>query len=59
MKNILGDDRNSLNNNTIKVEVCVRVNYSMNCSQFANFIKNEPQLLSAARLSKKYNSNLY
>ena len=59
MKNILGDERNSLNNNTIKAEVCVKVNYSMNCSQFANFIKNEPQLLSAARSSKKYNSNLY
>lgn len=54
MKNLITDERNSLEIDTIKSEICVKVNFSMSCIEFANFVKNESRLLSAAKSSRKY-----
>lgn len=54
MKNLITDERNSLEIDTIKSEICVKVNFSVSCIEFANFVKNESRLLSAAKSSRKY-----
>ena len=41
MKNLITDERNRLEIDTIKSEICVKANYSMNCIEFANFIKQD------------------
>ena len=54
MKNLMTDERNRLEIDMIKSEICVKTNYSMNCLKFANFIKKDKKLLAAASSSKKY-----
>ena len=46
-------ERNWLEIDTIKSEICVKANYSMNCIEFASFIKQNKNLL-AARSNEKY-----
>lgn len=56
MKN-MSDERNSLDINMIKAEICIKLNYSMSCLAFANYVKTNRKLLAAAKSNKKYNFN--
>ena len=55
MKNIVSDERNSLDINMIKAEICIKLNYSMSCLEFVNYVKTNKKLLAVAKSNKKYN----
>jgi hypothetical protein len=54
MKNLWSDERNKLNVDLIKAEICIKINFNLSCSEFAEYIKTNYQLLSAAKSSNKY-----
>ena len=53
----MSDERNSLDINMIKAEICIKLNYSMSCIEFANYVKTNKKLLAAAKSNNKYNFN--
>ena len=54
MKNLWTDERNRLSTEMVKAELCFKLNYSLSCKEFYNFIKQEKRLLKIAKLSDKY-----
>jgi hypothetical protein len=59
MKNIWTDERNSLHVQTVRSELCIKLNYlkegePMKCNDFYHFIKDDRELLSAIRTKRKY-----
>ena len=57
MKNLMTEERNQLDINSIKAEICIKMNFSMDCIKFANFAKTNPKLLNAVKSNKKYKFN--
>lgn len=51
------DERNQLDINLIKAELCIKLNYQMDCIQFANYVKSNEKLLSSVKSNKKYRFN--
>jgi hypothetical protein len=54
MGNIWTDERNRLQTDTVKAELQTKLNFDMSCTEFADFIKKYPAVLSAAKGEKKY-----
>ncbi|KAI6656015.1 hypothetical protein LOD99_1749 [Oopsacas minuta] len=54
MKNLWTDERNRLSTEMVKAELCVKLNYSLSCKDFYNFIRQEKRLLKIAKSSDKY-----
>ena len=54
MHNLWTDERNRLNINLIKAELCTKINYSMTCLEFNKFLMMKPELLKAAKSDVKY-----
>jgi hypothetical protein len=57
MKKIWSNDRNRLNVNMVKAEICTKVNFSINCNDFKTFVINNNQLIRASKISTKYKIN--
>jgi hypothetical protein len=57
MKKIWTDERNRMNINIIKAEICIKTNFSMDCQEFKEFIKNNERLIKAVKSSHKYQYN--
>ncbi len=43
-----------MNTGPFKAEICINFNYSISCSEFAEIIVNNKELLTAAKSDKKY-----
>ncbi len=54
MKNIMTDERNLLHVETVKSELSIKLNYSMSCSEFRSYIKDNRKFLQSIRSNKKY-----
>jgi hypothetical protein len=54
MNNLWTDERNRLNVDTIKAELCIRHNLNYTCSEFFRTAKNDHKLLPAAHCNEKY-----
>jgi len=54
MKKVWKDDRNHLNVNVVKAELCVKLNFNMLCRDFYLYVKNNEELLSLVKSDKKY-----
>lgn len=56
MGNLWPDERNRLSEEMVKSELCVKLNYNMNCQEFLYFLKNPEQekLLKCATNNVKY-----
>ncbi len=48
------NERNSMNTDMVKAEICINFNFSMTCSEFAETIVNNTELLKAAKSDNKY-----
>ena len=57
MQNLWTDERNRMSINLVKAEICTRFNFSMSCYEFHDYVKNNEQLLNAAKSEKKYKYN--
>jgi hypothetical protein len=57
MKKIWTDESNRMNINLIKAEICIKTNFSMDCQEFKEFIKNNERLIKAVKSSYKYQYN--
>ena len=44
MHKLWTDERNRLNINLIKAELCTKINYSMTCLEFNKFLMTKPEL---------------
>jgi hypothetical protein len=54
MHNLWSDERNRLSVKMVKAEICTKVNYSMTCSEFKNFVANNTKFINAAKSTDKY-----
>lgn len=54
MGNIWTDERNRLDIASVKAEIQCKLNFSENCIDFYDYLKNHPKLLTAAKSNKKY-----
>jgi len=56
MGNLWSEERNRLSVEKVKSELCVKLNYNMNCQEFLYFLKNPEQekLLKCATNNVKY-----
>jgi hypothetical protein len=56
MENLWSDERNRLSVEMVKSELCVKLNYNMNCQEFLYFLKNPEQekLLKCVTNNVKY-----
>jgi hypothetical protein len=54
MQNLWTDERNRMSINLVKAEICTRFNFSLSCYEFHEYVKNNSELLSAAKSDKKY-----
>ena len=57
MQNLCTDERSSLSVETIKAEICTKVNFSMSCLEFSDYVLKNNELLKAAKSNKKYSFN--
>lgn len=48
------DNRNRLSEETVKAELCIRLNLSCSCEEFFENVKFKTDLLKAAKSQKKY-----
>jgi len=55
MNNLWSDERNSLSVNSVKAEICTKVNFSMSCNEFTEYVIKNKSIVEAAKSSKKYN----
>jgi hypothetical protein len=58
MNNLCSKDRNKLLTQNLKAEICVKVNFDLRCSQFHDFVKNNDNILKAAKSNTKYTFKL-
>ncbi len=58
MNNLCSKDRNKLLTHNLKAEICVKVNFDLNCSQFYDFVKNNEEILKSAKSNTKYTFKL-
>ena len=54
VNNLWTDERNKLSNDLVKAELCIKLNYSMNCTEFVNHVKTDQKLLDCAKSDNKY-----
>ncbi len=54
MHNLWSDERNPLSVKMVKAEICTKINYSMTCSEFKNFVENNTKFINAAKSTDKY-----
>ena len=54
MKKVWKDDRNHLNVNAVKAQLCVKLNFNMLCRDFYMFVRNNKQLLALVKSDKKH-----
>jgi hypothetical protein len=54
MKKVWKDDRSRINVDTIKAEICTKINFSMNCCEFKNFVLNNENLIKAAKIDTSF-----
>ncbi len=54
MYNLWSDERNRLSVKMVRAEICTKVNYSMNCSEFKNSFANNTKFINAAKSTDKY-----
>jgi hypothetical protein len=52
--NLWTNERNRMDVNLVKAELCTKFNFSMKCNDFHEFVKDNIELLNAAKSSKKY-----
>ena len=55
---MLTDERHRLNVNMIVAKICTKVNFSMTCSEFKSFLRNNSQLIVAFKSNIKYKFNV-
>lgn len=60
MGNLRCDERNRLSVEMVKSELCVKLNYNINCQELLHFLKNPEQekILKCAAKNMKYNFKL-
>jgi hypothetical protein len=60
MENLWSEERNCLSVEMVKSELCVKLNYNMNCQKCLQFLKNPEQekLLKCATINVKYDFKL-
>jgi hypothetical protein len=49
MKKVWTDERNRLNIKMIQVEICIKMNFFLNCHQFKSFVENNDNLIKATK----------
>jgi hypothetical protein len=54
LKKVWTDERNRMNINLIKAEICVKNNFSLSCHDFIDFIKDNKSCITAAKSQQKY-----
>ena len=54
MKKVCKDDRNDLNVNAVKAQLCVKLNFNMLCRDFYMFVRNNEELLALVKSDKKH-----
>ena len=54
MNNLWTDERNRLNINTVRTEICTKINYSITCNEFKIFVSDQKGMLNAVKTNKKY-----
>ncbi len=54
MYNLWIDERNRLSVKIVKAEISTKINYSMTCSEFKNFVGNNTKFINAAKSTDKY-----
>lgn len=56
MNNLWTDERNRLKVESVKAELCTKMNYNMNCEEFYKYIMQpeEVELLKSVLSNKKY-----
>ena len=55
---MLNDERHRLNVNMIVAKICTKVNFSMTCSEFKSYFRNDSQLIKALKSNIKYKFNV-
>jgi hypothetical protein len=58
MKNLWSDERNLLSVNLVKAEIYTKVNFSMSCYEFADYVSKNSELIKAAKSNEKYKLSL-
>ncbi len=54
MYNLWSDERKRLSVKMVKSEICTKIDYSMSCSEFKNFVANNTKFINAAKSNDKY-----
>ena len=54
MRKVWRDDRNQMSFDMIKSEICIKSNFSMNCFEFKEYIKDNVNVLKAVKSNEKY-----
>lgn len=54
MNNLWTDERNRLSTKMVKAEICIKLNFSMTCSEFYTFASSKKELLQAVKSNSKY-----
>ncbi len=54
MHNLWSDKSNRLSVKVVKAEICTKVNYSMTCSEFNNFVANNTKFINTAKSTDKH-----
>ncbi len=49
MKKVWTDERNRLNIKMIQLEICIKMNFFLNCHQFKSFVENNDNLIKATK----------
>jgi hypothetical protein len=55
MHRIWRDDRNQMSVELVKSEICINVNFFIDCIDFKSYFKSNEKLLSSVKSSQKYN----
>jgi hypothetical protein len=53
MKRIWTDDRNQMNIDLVKTEICINTNFSMSCEEFREYIKDKKDILNSVKSAYK------
>ncbi len=54
MYNLWSNEINLFSVKMVKAEICTKINYSMTCSEFKNFVANNTKFINAAKSTDKY-----
>ncbi|XP_061440961.1 uncharacterized protein LOC133364431 isoform X1 [Rhineura floridana] len=54
MGNVWTDNRNHMLSSLVKAELCVKLNFGLNCADFLKYVKEEQRLLKACVSNEKY-----